>query len=56
MYALILTTLHQDDFGPNVLNSTVDLLLELVAAFCLGEVVIQAQNPARPTPTPAEGS
>lgn len=44
LYALVLTILHEEDFGPNQFGSTVDLLLELVAAFCLGEVEMQYQE------------
>jgi AcrR family transcriptional regulator len=44
LYALFITSLHEDDFGPNNFSGTIDLLVELVAAFCLGEVVIQANN------------
>jgi len=38
LYALVLTFLHADDFGPGNLKGIVDTLMELVAAFCLGEV------------------
>ena len=44
LYALVLTILHEEDFGPNQFGSTVDLLLELVAAFCLGEVEMKYQE------------
>ncbi len=44
LYALVLVVWHRDDLGPNYLHATLDLLLELVAAFCLGEVDIQAVN------------
>ena len=40
LYALVLTFLHEDDFGPGNLKGTVDTLMELVAAFCLGEVEV----------------
>ncbi|RPI58224.1 MAG: TetR/AcrR family transcriptional regulator [Chloroflexi bacterium] len=40
-YALVLTVLHEEDLGPNALGGAVDRLLELVAAFCLGEVQLQ---------------
>jgi AcrR family transcriptional regulator len=49
MYALFLTSMHEDDFGPNNFSGTIDLLVELVAAFCLGEVeshAIYAHRPA----------
>jgi len=38
LYALVLTVLHEDDFGPGNFRGTVDTLMELVAAFCVGEV------------------
>lgn len=44
MYALVFTSLHEEDLGPSYLSGTIDLLLEVTAAFYLGEVVIQAQN------------
>jgi AcrR family transcriptional regulator len=50
LYQLVLTILHEDDLGRNTFSGSVDLLLELVAAFCLGEVVIQLQQPASPAP------
>jgi AcrR family transcriptional regulator len=43
-YALVVTILHQDALGPNILHGAVDMLLELVAAYCLGEVEIQLQE------------
>jgi AcrR family transcriptional regulator len=42
LYALVLTSLHQDDFGAGNFQGTVDLLLELIAAYCVGEIEIQA--------------
>ncbi len=48
LYALVLIVLHKEDFGPNTLAGTVDLLLELIAAFCLGEVELQVPMPLRP--------
>jgi AcrR family transcriptional regulator len=45
LYALVLTSLHENDFGPNNLIGTVDLLLQLVAAYCLGEIAVQAPEP-----------
>ncbi len=40
MYIIFLTILHEDDFGPGGLTAAIEQLLELVAAFCLGEVEI----------------
>jgi AcrR family transcriptional regulator len=47
MYAILFASLHEDDFGPDRFAATLDLLLELVAAFCLGEITLQI-----PIPTP----
>jgi len=55
LYALFLYSLHEDDFGPNNFSGTLDLLVELVAAFCLGEVVSQVNDLLRPTPQPDKG-
>jgi AcrR family transcriptional regulator len=38
LYPLFLTSLHEDDFGKNALSAGLDTLIELVAAYCLGEV------------------
>lgn len=38
LYMLLLVVLHQNDFGEGVLNGTFDLLLELITAYCLGEI------------------
>ena len=45
LYPLVLSILHEDDLGQNTISGSVDMLLELVAAFCLGEVEIQLQRP-----------
>jgi AcrR family transcriptional regulator len=55
LYTLVLVILHRDDFGQNYLRDTLDLLLELVAAFSLGEVDIQALNALDPASRPQEG-
>jgi AcrR family transcriptional regulator len=46
LYPLVLTILHKDDLGQKTLSGSIDLLIELVAAYCLGEVEIQLQNQA----------
>jgi AcrR family transcriptional regulator len=56
LYPLVLTILHEDDLGQNDLRGSVDLLLELVAAFCLGEVEIQLQKPISPAPDSEGGN
>jgi AcrR family transcriptional regulator len=44
LIAILLNSLHEDDFGPNNFTSTIDLLIELAAAYCLGEIEIPAQG------------
>lgn len=39
-YALVVTVMHEEDFGPDSMEGAVDILLELVAAFCLGEIEV----------------
>jgi len=55
LYPLALSILHEDDYGALRLGGGIDVFLELVAAFCLGEVELQLQQPIRPTPSPEEG-
>jgi AcrR family transcriptional regulator len=55
LYPLVLTLLHKDDYGAIHPDGAIDVLLELVAAFCLGEVEIQLQNPVSPAPSTEEG-
>ena len=44
LYALVLTTLHEDDFGPGNFKGTVDTLMELMAAYCIGEIELGRQD------------
>jgi AcrR family transcriptional regulator len=55
LYALVLVILHKEDFGQDYLRGTLDVLLELVAAFSLGEVDLQALNALDPASRPQEG-
>jgi AcrR family transcriptional regulator len=41
LYAVVMAILHKEDFGQDTLNGAVDILLELVAAFCLGEIELE---------------
>jgi len=50
LYPLVLAIMHEDNLSLNNFGDSIDLLLELVAAFCLGEVEIQVQKPMSPTP------
>jgi AcrR family transcriptional regulator len=49
LYALVLGIVHEDDWEGSDLGEAIDVLLELVAAFCLGEIVLEAQSPSSPT-------
>lgn len=44
LYQVLLSVFHEDELSRNNFGSSTDLLLELVAAFCLGEVEIQLQH------------
>jgi AcrR family transcriptional regulator len=41
LYPLVLASLHEEDLHLDELNGSVDSLLELIAALCLGEVALQ---------------
>ncbi len=55
-YVLVLGAMHKDDWGAGDLGAAVDVLLELIAAYALGEIVLDAQNPFHRSPEGAEGS
>ena len=55
LYPLVLSILHEDDYGALRLGGGIDVFLELVSAFCLGEVELQFQQPIRTKPSPEEG-
>jgi AcrR family transcriptional regulator len=38
MNALFFVSLHEDDFGPGMFPGTLDVLLDLIAAYCVGEI------------------
>ena len=44
IYPLALTIMHADDFGWSAFGGNIDINLELIAAFCLGEVELQMQG------------
>jgi AcrR family transcriptional regulator len=50
LYPLVMAVLHDDASTPVRLGGNVDLLLELVAAFCLGEVEVEMRSPDQPAP------
>jgi AcrR family transcriptional regulator len=45
MYPLVLSVMHADDFGQMDIGGGIDRLLELLAAYFLGEVDLQLQEP-----------
>lgn len=56
LYPLVVATLREDDLGQADLPGSTDLLLELVAAFCVGEVDIQLQHRIRPASGSEKGN
>jgi hypothetical protein len=38
LYPLAVTLIHKEDIGKEALTANMDLMLELIAAYCLGEV------------------
>jgi len=56
LYPLVLSILHENDLGLDNYSSGIDILLELVAAFCLGEVMMQSQKPGSLVPDSVEGN
>jgi len=44
LYALVLAVLHEDDLGQGNFKVSVDTLMELVAAYCVGEIAILQQQ------------
>lgn len=48
-YPLVISMLHTEDLPPKGLGGNLDLMLELIAAYCVGEVESQLQNPDQTT-------
>lgn len=48
LYPLVVSVLHEDDLGPDTTGSGLSALLELVTAYCLGDITLQLQSPSRP--------
>lgn len=44
MYTLLIVSLHEDDLIPGYSSGAFDLLMELTAAYCLGEISTQFQD------------
>ena len=42
--ALFFAVLHEDDLGPSSLTASLQVMLELAAAYCLGEIEISPQR------------
>ena len=45
LYPLVMAVLHEGDLVQNHFRGSIDMLLELAAAFCLGEIELQLQIP-----------
>ena len=56
LYLLVLGVLHEEELGQGLFHGNVNLFLELVAAFCLGEIEIQLQTPISSAPILEEGT
>jgi AcrR family transcriptional regulator len=50
LYPLVLSILHEEDWGLNSFGGNMNLLLELLAAFYLGEVELRLQKPISAAP------
>jgi AcrR family transcriptional regulator len=49
MYTLLFVRLHEEERDPGNSTGAIDLLLELIAAYSLGEIIIQPKNQIRST-------
>lgn len=56
LYPLVLSVMRDDDWGQNLFGGGTDVLLELIAAFCLGEVEIQFAEQPDLTPNSTDRS
>jgi hypothetical protein len=45
MNALFFVSLHEDDFGPQTFPGTIDLLLDLIAQYCVGIITRNGESP-----------
>ena len=52
LFALALGVMHEDTWSADNFGGAIDVLLELVAAYCLGEIVLQTPQPSGASPTP----
>ena len=52
LYPLVIAYLREDDPGASIFSSSIDQLLELAAAFCVGEIELESQKPFQPTSQP----
>jgi AcrR family transcriptional regulator len=54
VYPLVLAAMHTDDLGAGRFTGGLDVLLELAAAYCLGEIEIERRAVRRPARKDAE--
>jgi len=45
MNAIFFVSLHEEDFGPDTYSGTIELLLDLIAAYCVGETAAGVSFP-----------
>ena len=48
MNAIFFVSLHEEDFGPVTYPGTLNILLDLIAAYCVGEVVVTEEAQRQP--------
>jgi AcrR family transcriptional regulator len=56
LYPLVLSIMHQEDWGMNSFGGDMDLLLELLAAFYLGEVKLKVHDSTIDIPASDKGN
>jgi AcrR family transcriptional regulator len=44
LYQLVLSIFHEDDLGKTTFHGSADVLLELIAAFCVGDIELESQK------------
>ncbi|MBI4928717.1 MAG: TetR/AcrR family transcriptional regulator [Anaerolineae bacterium] len=49
LLTLFITVLHEDDMGAGQLTPSIDIIVELISAFCLGEIDLMRPVTSQPT-------
>jgi AcrR family transcriptional regulator len=53
MNAMFFVSLHENDFGPEMFPGTMELLLDLISAYCVGEITTMGQPAEQPPGKPS---